>query len=191
MRVRKFSIRFLLVAVAVLAFSLAIVTHPFRIASELRASDPNIDLYYRYQYENYDDVDHYSLNHDATLDPLLNYVGPDFVSTIVKVSSQEADEPAEIAKLSSRLPNLRQLAIQDTPLKDVDLIPLVSLTQLRGLYLRGTAITDESVPTLRQIQSLRVLNIRNTSLSESAISQLRTALPNTRVHSGPASGGIF
>jgi hypothetical protein len=189
MRIRKFSLRFTLVAVAVLAAVFAYASKQRRIASLLRASDANVKLHYRFQYENYDDVKRYSLDHDAELAPALRFFGPDVASTIVSVSSTGSNDPFEIARLSSQLPHIRQLAIQDTPLKDRDLSPLVSLTKLRGLYLRGTAITDDSVAILLQIRSLRVLNVTNTSLSDSAINQLRQALPGARIHAGTHFGG--
>jgi len=191
MRTRQLSLRFSLITIAVVAIAFTYATRQRRIASHLRASDSNIELYYRYQYKDYEDVDHYSLNRDAQLSHALRCVGPDVASTIVKVSSRGSDDPAEIARFSSRLPHLRQLVIQDAPLKDGDLLPIAALSNIRGLYLRGTAITDDAVAILSQLSSLRVLNVTNTSLSPEAIDQLREALPDTRVHAGPSSGGMM
>ncbi|WP_145121233.1 hypothetical protein [Rosistilla oblonga] len=145
---------------------------------------------YRYQFKNYDDADHYSLDNDAELSGTLSYFGPDVASTIVQVRSRGANDPSEIARLSSKLAHLRTLVIRDTPLTDVDLLPLVALTRIRGLHLQGTAITDESVLILSQLQSLVVLNVENTSLSESAIDELRAALPHARIWFGPVSGSM-
>ena len=191
MRARQLSLRFSLITIAVAAIALTYATRQRRIASHLRAFDSSVELYYRYQYNDYEDVDHYSLDRDAQLSPALSYFGPDVASTIVKVSSRGSDDPAEIAKFSSRLPHLRQLAIQDAPLKDADLLPIATLSKIRGLYLRGTAITDDAVTILSQLSSLRVLNVTNTSLSPEAIDRLRESLPDTRVHAGPSSGGMM
>lgn len=189
MRAPKFSMRLVLIAVGVLGVTFAIVTKQQRIASQLRKL--NVRIEYRYQYDNWEDLNHYSLNGDAELSRVGNLLGPDLASTIVNISSTDSQNPSEIAKLASQLPHLRLLAIQDTALNDEALEYLVDLSELQGLYLRGTAITDASVETLSQMSHLEVLNIQNTNLSDWAIQSLRDALPETRIHTGYSSGGGF
>ena len=191
MRIRTISLRLMLVAVAAIAFVLAHATRQARIASQLSALDPNVNFNYRYQYTDFNDLERYSLNGAAPTTTAIDFFGPDVVSSIVHVSSAGAEHPTEIAKLSSRLPRLRLLSIQDTPLRDRDLTPLIRLGKLRGLYLRGTAITDDSVATLSRMRSLQVLNLTNTSLSEAALEQLSRALPDTRIYAGRSSGGMM
>jgi hypothetical protein len=186
-RVSRFSIRALVIAIAVIAICFHFATRQRRIAAELRAADAWI--YYRYQYENWDDPERYTRNNEAELHGIIRFAGPDFGSTIVDVSLSGPDDPTRAAELCSRLPNLRLLAIQDCPLTDGDLKRLTGLNNLRGLYLRGTAITDASVTALKQLRHLRVLNVTETSLSEDALSELRQSLPNTRIHTGAHSGG--
>ncbi len=181
--------RFVFVAVGVVAVAFGIVTRQRHIASQLRKL--NVRIVYRYQYEDWEDLKHYSLNSDAELSRVGKLLGPDLASTIVNISSADSQNPSEIAKLASQLPHLRLLAIQDTALNDEALKYLVDLSELQGLYLRGTAITDASVETLSQMSHLEVLNIQNTNLSDQAIQSLRDALPDTRVTTGYSSGGGF
>lgn len=189
MRVSRFSIRALVIAIALIAICLHFATRQRRIAAELRAADARI--YYRYQYENWDDPERYSRNNEAELDSFIHVIGADIGSTIVDVSLSGPQDPPRVAELCSKLPNLRLLAIQDCPLSDDDLTRLTGLNDLRGLYLRGTSITDASVTTLKQLRHLRVLNVTETSLSEEAVAELRKSLPNTRVHSGARNGGMM
>ena len=167
---------------AFIAICLHFATKQWRIAAELRAADAVI--YYRYQYDNWDDPERYSRNSDAVLHSLLRFAGPDFGSTIVDVSLVGPKDPSRAAELCSKLPNLRLLGIRDCPLSDDDLERFTNLNDLRGLYLRGTSITNESVATLRKFKHLRVLNVTETSLSAVAIDELKSALPNTKIHSG-------
>ena len=189
MRAPKFSMRLVFLAVGVVAVTLGIATKQRQIASQLRKL--NVHIKYRYQYDNWEDLNHYSLNRDAELSRVGKLLGPDLASTIVNIRSADSQNPSEIAKLASQLPHLRLLAIQDTALNDEALKYLVDLSELQGLYLRGTAITDASVETLSQMSHLEVLNIQNTNLTDQAIQSLRDALPDTRVTTGYSSGGGF
>lgn len=185
----RISIRFMLLGLAVVAILLAIATRQQRIAFGLRQMDAQIT--YRYQYNHWEDPNHYSLDNDATLSPIGQRLGADLTSTIVTVRSSKASNPARIAQLASQLPHLRTLSILDSALNDRDLRHLTGLTELRGLHLCGTAITDESVDTLSRISQLVVLNVQDTRLSDSAIRSLKRALPNTRVHTGIRQGGYM
>ena len=160
-----------------------------RIANALVANGARI--MYQYQFDNFDDEARYSSNYDATPPWLAKWIGIDYCSPIVKVSSIHADKPSEIAELCGKLPNLRTLAIQDTSLEDADLEAIVGHQRLRGLHLRGTQISDEAVPYLATFTRLHVLNIQGTSLSPTAVESLRAALPTTRIHVGAQSGGVF
>ncbi|TWU59510.1 Leucine Rich repeats (2 copies) [Crateriforma conspicua] len=189
MRISQFSIRALVVAIGFIAICLHFATRQQRIAAELRNADARI--YYRYQYENWDDPERYSRNNRLELPSLIRFAGPDMVSTIVDVSLSGPEDPSRAAELCSKLPNLRLLAIQDCPLADSDLNQLAGLNDLRGLYLRGTSITDASVATLKELRHLRVLNVTETSLSEEALAELRQSLPNTKIHSGARIGSMM
>ena len=160
-----------------------------RIGAALVSSGASIA--YQYQFDNFDDEDGYSRNNDATPPWLARWIGIDYCSPIVKVSSLHADNPSGIAELSARLPKLRTLAIQECGLTDNDLKAFVGLQHLRGLHLRGTHITDGAVQFLDDLKSLKVLNLDDTSLSPAAIDSLRAALPNTRVHHSKSHGGSF
>lgn len=170
-----------------IATGLHFATRQLRIAAELRAADARI--YYRYQFENWDDPERYSRNSEAELRSFMRVAGPDIGSTIVDVSLSGPEDPARVAELCSKLPNLRRLAIQDCPLTDGDLHRLTGFKDLRGLYLRGTSITDASVASLKQLRRLRVLNVTETALSDEAVAELKMSLPNTRIHSGEHIGG--
>jgi hypothetical protein len=187
MRISQFSIRTLVIAMALVAICFHAATKQWRIASELRASDAQI--YYRYQYDNWDDPERYSRNHELELHPFLRFAGPDFGSTIVSVFLVGPEDPSRAAKLCAKLPDLRLLGIQDCSLSDNDLDGFTDLHDLRGLYLCGTSITDDSVASLGKLKHLRVLNVTETSLSHVAIRELENALPNTKIHSGARIGG--
>lgn len=189
MRSPKFSLRFALIAIGIIGVAAALLTKQQRIAGQLRQH--NVRIEYQYQYENWSDLNRYSFNGDAELSSIGTFVGPDLASTVVSVSSRNADNPAEIARLASKLPSLRRIAIQDTELRDDELERLSNLQELRVLHLRGTMLTDSSIRTLSLMNQLRVLNLRNTSLSQEAIEDLREALPNTRIHTGATSGGFM
>ena len=151
------------------------------------------DFRYQHHYKNYDDEDRFSLDGAAKPPRLAKYTGIDFCSPIVEVSSLHADNPSRIVELATGLPELRLLSIQETDLHDEDLEAVIGLKHLGALYLRRTQITDGAVPLLAILKSLHVLNVQNTGLSSMAIESLRTALPNTRIHQGPAPepAGIF
>jgi hypothetical protein len=151
-----------------------------RIAAALVSSGAQIT--YKYQYDDYEDEYKFSLNPDATPPWLARYIGIDYCSPIVNVSSLGADNPSEIAELAAGLPKLRLLSIQETSLRDEDLKAFIRHQHLLGLYLRGTQITDGAVPHLATLKSLHVLNLYYTSLSPAAIDSLRAALPNTKVY---------
>jgi len=151
-----------------------------RIAAALASSGAYIT--YRYQYDNYDNEYKYSLNPDATIPWLAEYIGIDYCSPIVDVSSLHADNPSRVAELAAQLPKLRLLSIQETRLRDEDLRAFVGHRHLRGLYLRGTRITDGAVSHLATLKSLHVLNLHNTNLSPAAIDSLKAALPNTKIY---------
>ena len=189
MRSPKFSLRFALVAIGVFSVFAAMLTKQQRIAAQLRQH--NVRIEYRYEYDNWDDLNHYSHNVDAELPSIRRLFGPDLASTIVSVSARNAEDPSAIAELASQLPHLRRVAIQDAPLTDHDLERFVGMRKLRVLHLRGTALTDSSIQTLGQMTQLGVLNLQNTILSDNAIDALRDALPNTRIHTGATSGGFM
>jgi len=151
-----------------------------RIAASLVSNGAHIT--YRYQYDNYDNEYKYSLNPDATIPWLAEYIGIDYCSPIVDVSSHHADNPSRVAELAAQLPKLRLLSIQDTGLEDKDLRAFAGHQYLRGLYLRGTRITDGAVSYLATLKSLHVLNLHNTNLSPAAIDSLKAALPNTKIY---------
>lgn len=188
-RAPKFSMRLVFLAAAVVAVALGIVTKQRHIASQLRKL--NVRIEYRYQYDNWEDLKHYSLNSDAELSGVGELLGPDLASTIVSISSKGSQDPSKIAKLASQLPHMRMLAIVDTALNDEDLKYLVDLSELQCLCLRGTAITDASVESLSQMSHLVILDIENTNLSDDASQSLRDALPDTRLFTGPSRGGGF
>ncbi len=183
------SLRALLLFVAIAAFVLGFVTKQWRVASRLRSLDA--ELTYLYQYDHWDEPSRYRFEPNATLPGPLQFLGPDIVSTVVRVHSANSPDPATVAELTARLPHIRTVRILDSPLKDEDLLHLKSLTGLRGLHLCGTSITDRSVETLCQLRQLTVLNIRDTDLSERAIEDLKKSLPNTRVHVGKRQSGYM
>jgi len=185
----KLSLRVILVVIAFFAVTFAILTRQQRVAKQLRSLGATMN--YRYQYDRWEDLDRYSFDPEKSMGARVTWLGPDLADTIVSVRSTEADRPDQIARLASRLPHLRSLSIQETSLRNEDLQPILRLKKLRGLYLRGTAIDDSSVATFSQMKQLAVLNLRNTELSEEAIVALRKALPETRIHTGPYSGGFM
>ena len=91
MRVSQFSIRTLVIAVALATIGLHTATKQWRVAAELRASDAQI--YYRYQYDNWDDPDRYSRNNELELHSFLRFAGPDLGSTIVSVFLVGPEDP--------------------------------------------------------------------------------------------------
>jgi hypothetical protein len=188
-RFRQISLRWLLIIVAVLALVIDRQTKQLRSVRQLRALGASVE--YRYQYDNFDDIERYSLNVHAPEPVLVAWLGANMTSTVVSLTSSEAKDPSRVAELAARLPRLRTLAIQDCALADDDLRHLTALTELRGLYLRGTSITDSSLSTLRDMRHLRVLNIRGTSLSKDAIQSLKDGLPDTRIHSGESGNYMF
>ncbi len=175
----KYSVRILLLFVAVAAVSFRYASMQWRIAKELRAND--VAIFYRFQYKNWEDTINYTRIEDADSDVFIRLVGPDLASTVVEVEANNPYDPARVAELCAKLPELRRLTIQDCDFSDADLAKLVGLSELHELHLRGTSLTDLSMETLARMKQLRVLNISETSLSFDAIKKLRVALPTTQL----------
>ena len=181
--------RWLLVAIALFAILVTVATSQLRIARQLRAEE--VRIRYQCNYDNWDDLERYTLNAKAKPPMLVRFFGPDIGSTIVDISATACRNPARVAELSSQLSELRLLSIQECDLADSDLVPLLKLKKLRGLYLRDTKITDASIGVLKQMEQLKVLNLHNTELSSHAVANLQAALPNTKIHHGPGGRGFF
>lgn len=183
MRLPRFSIRIALVIVGALAVAMSTLTKQQRIAAKLRRHD--VQITYEYQYDNWADLERYSFNDRAELSAIERFFGADLCSRIVSVSSNHAENPAEIARLAFQLPHLRRLAVKRTSLVDGDLNGLSKLHELRKLELHGTEISDASVEMLSRLTKLRTLGLIDTKLSGEAVQALRTALPRTRITTEP------
>lgn len=186
---RRFTIRSIFVAIAVIAWLVSWQTKQLRVAGQLRAAE--VSLEYQFQFDDWHDEERYSRHGRAAVPLQVKLLGPDLGSNVVKLRSTRSGDPSHVAMLASQLPSLRTIAIQDCSLKDGDLHCFVDLQNLRGLHLRGTQITDGAVATLQELRHLRVLNVTNTVLSDSAIESLKDALPETRVHTGPSLNGFM
>ena len=84
----------------------------------------------------------------------------------------------------ARLRDLQYLNLRATKVGDAGIQHLKPLGQLKGLDLMGCLITDDSVPILSQLNELEELNLCGTEISAPGLSQIRNALPNCRIKYG-------
>lgn len=183
-RFTSYGLRTLLIAITLIALAIGYCSSharkQCRITEELVALGANIK--YRYQYDDFEDEEEYSYNHENRQPWLAHFIGIDYCSAVVSVSSFRAEDSARVAKLSSELPSLRLLVIQDAEIHPEDVEQFTRMRNLRGLYLANTSLDDASVPGLSRLTWLQVLNVNNTGLTTKGAKALSAALLNTRVH---------
>ena len=67
------------------------------------------------------------------------------------------------------LPNLEQIQLAETQVRDEDLKWLTVLKKLHAIGLDGTQISDRAVEILQEIPTLRIIEHKGTAISESAM----------------------
>lgn len=87
-------------------------------------------------------------------------------------------------------PDLQHLSIGDRTglcdaVSDTSVPHLLKLPQLRELQIDNVPITDESVSTFLKMTQLELLDIRQTRISDSGAAKLRLALPDCEIRTGP------
>jgi serine/threonine protein kinase/Leucine-rich repeat (LRR) protein len=86
----------------------------------------------------------------------------------------------------SELPHLTELRLGCPMLVDVLVVRLAELKKLERLSLAGSGVTDEGLKHLTGLVALQELDLTGTKVTDAGITELKKALPNCRIHSGPA-----
>jgi hypothetical protein len=68
--------------------------------------------------------------------------------------------------------------LDQSPIKNTDLVHLQKFTGLTAASLKNTSITDAGLEHLRQLSSLKELDITGTNITELGKEKFRQALPN-------------
>lgn len=85
------------------------------------------------------------------------------------------------APLLAKLDTLTHLRLSDTQITD-DAIPYINqLPNLQSLMLANTRLTDACIDDLVRISTLTSLDIRGTQISQAAVSRLKKSLPACRI----------
>jgi hypothetical protein len=84
------------------------------------------------------------------------------------------------------LPQLTELRLSCPTLTNLFVAPLGELKKLERLSLAGSSVGDEGLKHLHGLVALQELDLTGTKVMDAGISELRKALPNCRIHSGPA-----
>jgi hypothetical protein len=199
----QFSLRSLMIAVAVLCCVMAVVNsranQQRRVAQRIK--DAHGLVFYDYQL---DDKLNMRTDDPQPLGPvwLRQVIGLDFFATVVSVRVNLASD--EYLDAAAELPDLRDLRIAcDSKISDRAWENLTRLTSLESLYLRGirdsamsnlrglsrlrllditnTDITDAGLVNLKGLKGLRTLNLGGTKVTDAGVASLRAALPNCRI----------
>ncbi|KAA5541953.1 hypothetical protein FYK55_16545 [Roseiconus nitratireducens] len=78
----------------------------------------------------------------------------------------------ELMQALPGLPNLQQVQLAGTSVRDQDLVPLAQLHLLAGLGLDNTDVTDRGLETLRDLPYLQHVECENTDISAQALRSL-------------------
>ena len=141
---------------------------------------------------------------EAPTNPLRNWLGDDYFSTVRGVSFNWFDEaeisPADLQHLTAftglrklsisgmgvgdsglsyigRLTSLRSLALEREDVSDAGLDQLTKLHRLESLFLRSRRISDDGLKSIARLRNLRMLRINESSITGEGLAYLRD-LPN-------------
>jgi hypothetical protein len=85
-------------------------------------------------------------------------------------------------EMVGKLASLEALELDYTKVGDAGLAKLTALTHLTDLALDSVDLTDAGVAHLAGIRSLRQLDLYHTLVTDKGFEQLKTALPDCRIH---------
>jgi hypothetical protein len=179
----RFSLRALLVVVAVVGLALAWV-HSARfqgqMAEQVAQSNPSVTLLYDYEV----DADGRLVEKPQPPGPawLRERAGVDYLSSVVGADMFYATD-ADL-ECVARLPKLRRLYLERAvDVTDAGLKQLEGLHHLKLLVLDDAdQVTDEGLRSLGRLKSLAILQLDfGRSMTPAGIEQLKRDLPNCRI----------
>ncbi len=115
---------------------------------------------------------------------LKKLLGPDYFADVTQVYFYEGVDAKDFDALFERLkqlPELRQLAIYNSPITDAELEHLKGMTSLERLSLVDAWVTDAGLEHLKGLTKLELLQLRRTEVSDEGAEELRQALPNCKI----------
>ncbi|MCC9658557.1 hypothetical protein [Rhodopirellula halodulae] len=77
-----------------------------------------------------------------------------------------------------RLPNVMQVQLAGTAVRDEDLVRLAELRLLTGVGLSRTAVTDSGIENLSGLPYLQVIECEGTEITEAAIAAVINPVPS-------------
>ena len=102
----------------------------------------------------------------------VRMVRPEAGKAIFAVEIPPENYQPRLLELLEGLPNLMQIQLAGTSVRDVDLIPLVKLRLLTGLGLANTDVTDDGIRPLRDLPHLQHIEHDGTSISTDALNDV-------------------
>lgn len=85
--------------------------------------------------------------------------------------------------------NLRELALNDTPVDDAWAEALASLPALRHLSLSGTRLTEDGLAKIMESATLRAVYVWNTAMQADALASIQQKHPAVRIERGYVDDG--
>lgn len=170
----KFSLRTLLIGMALLAIWLAIQTHRARNQQQAVTALTNLKVQIGYDWHYNENNPLQSIPNAAPPGPkwLRKAIGDQYFVRVVRLNFEQTEtNDADLRWLES-LPDVRWLSLYDTRVTNKGMKYLASLPKLENLYIFGTEIGDAGLQHVRKLKALREIQCSGNPISDEGLQHL-------------------